>query len=430
MSKPPRSAQAPIPSLSSPCPMSPTSAATASASERTTTSSRTSIDDRKPGTDGKHHGEQTSLVAGLRPVRPVAGRVRGVASRTANAIRVNHRRQRMPSSSRAASSSSTSPPRSPTSRGASSPACEPKTFACTKTISLSRSRTSTPSVSRSVSALRSTRAGAWRATRFKRRKALDHLLFDLLDKQDEIFIYSFSNYPVLLQSWTTDRQLLSRALGRIRVNGGTAMYDAVDEAIPLAARRQEHQESAARRVGRQRHRQPGSNPRAQTDHSRERAARVRHRHRRERQPEPITWRAPTQPRCFPHSMPFPFPKSGDRGPSVVFPEMTQGGGQSAWQRVQSDDRVNVAALRDMTDDSGGRTGSHPRRARSQPGDRQHRRRTEQAVLPGLLVGGQEGRKVARHPGGSPERQLPRPCTSRVHGQLKTEDLNGPRPANR
>ena len=48
-----------------------------------------------------------------------------------------------------------------------------------------------------------------------------------------MFIYRFSNYPTLLQGWTTDRQLLTRALGRITPNGGTAMYDAVAEAIPL-----------------------------------------------------------------------------------------------------------------------------------------------------------------------------------------------------
>src|SRR5436305_1578207 len=64
--------------------------------------------------------------------------------------------------------------------------------------------------------------------------ALDRFLYELLDRQDEIFIYRFSNYPTLLQSWTTDRQLLTRALGRITPNGGTAMYDAIAEAIPLA----------------------------------------------------------------------------------------------------------------------------------------------------------------------------------------------------
>ena len=38
---------------------------------------------------------------------------------------------------------------------------------------------------------------------------------------------------MLLQGWTRDRQLLSRVLGRITPNGGTAMYDAVADAIPL-----------------------------------------------------------------------------------------------------------------------------------------------------------------------------------------------------
>ena len=64
--------------------------------------------------------------------------------------------------------------------------------------------------------------------------ALDRFLYELLDKNDEIFLYRFSNVPMLLQGWTRDRQLLSRALGRITPNGGTAMYDAVADAVPLA----------------------------------------------------------------------------------------------------------------------------------------------------------------------------------------------------
>jgi VWFA-related protein len=65
------------------------------------------------------------------------------------------------------------------------------------------------------------------------RSALDRFLYDLLDAQDEIFLYQFSNDPNLLQGWTTDRQKLSRALNRATPHGGTAMYDAVSEAIPL-----------------------------------------------------------------------------------------------------------------------------------------------------------------------------------------------------
>src|SRR3954466_15235272 len=70
------------------------------------------------------------------------------------------------------------------------------------------------------------------------QQALDHLLFDLLDRQDEVFLYRFSNRPVLLQQWTRDRQALSRALGRVEPNGGTAMYDAVAESIPLTTQGQ------------------------------------------------------------------------------------------------------------------------------------------------------------------------------------------------
>src|SRR5262249_26051177 len=64
--------------------------------------------------------------------------------------------------------------------------------------------------------------------------ALDRFLYELLDKEDEIFLYRFSNVPMLLQGWTRDRQLISRALGRITPNGGTALYDAVADALPLA----------------------------------------------------------------------------------------------------------------------------------------------------------------------------------------------------
>src|SRR5262245_13995268 len=55
------------------------------------------------------------------------------------------------------------------------------------------------------------------------QSALDRFLYELLDRNDEIFLYRFSNDPVLLQSWTTDRTLLSRALGRISPNGETAV---------------------------------------------------------------------------------------------------------------------------------------------------------------------------------------------------------------
>lgn len=64
--------------------------------------------------------------------------------------------------------------------------------------------------------------------------AIERFLMKLLSPEDEIFLYKFSNFPELLQDWTTDRQRLSRVIRRINASGGTALYDAVIESVPLA----------------------------------------------------------------------------------------------------------------------------------------------------------------------------------------------------
>ena len=64
--------------------------------------------------------------------------------------------------------------------------------------------------------------------------ALNRFLFDLLGKKDEVFLYRFDSRPELVQGWTPDRSAVSRALGKISPRGGTAIYDTVSEAIPLA----------------------------------------------------------------------------------------------------------------------------------------------------------------------------------------------------
>ncbi len=64
--------------------------------------------------------------------------------------------------------------------------------------------------------------------------AIDRFLTKLLAPEDEIFLYKFSNFPELVQDWTTDRTRLSRAIRRINAGGGTAMLDAIAEAMPLA----------------------------------------------------------------------------------------------------------------------------------------------------------------------------------------------------
>ena len=67
------------------------------------------------------------------------------------------------------------------------------------------------------------------------RNALGRFLHDLLGPDDEIFLYRFDDRPVLLQDWTTSRDRLSRVIRDIRGRGGTALYDAVAESLPRIA---------------------------------------------------------------------------------------------------------------------------------------------------------------------------------------------------
>jgi Ca-activated chloride channel family protein len=64
--------------------------------------------------------------------------------------------------------------------------------------------------------------------------ALNRFVFDLLGDQDEMFLYRFDGRPELVQGWTENRQMIRKALGVIRPSGGTAIYDTVAEAVPLA----------------------------------------------------------------------------------------------------------------------------------------------------------------------------------------------------
>jgi VWFA-related protein len=64
--------------------------------------------------------------------------------------------------------------------------------------------------------------------------AVNRFLYDLLGAQDEVFLYRFDSKPTLLHGWTEDRRLVGQALGNVRPTGGTAMYDTVAVAVPLA----------------------------------------------------------------------------------------------------------------------------------------------------------------------------------------------------
>jgi Ca-activated chloride channel homolog len=179
------------------------------------------------------------------------------------------------------------------------------------------------------------------------RGALDRFLTDLLGPGDEVFLLRFSDTPMLLQNWTTDPTLVSRALGRLTPEGATALYDAVARALPLALGGA-HRKKALLIIS------DGNDTSSDTPLSELR--------QRIRESELLVYaigidgetedqlRRPP-PRAPGPGFPRPFPPPRGRGwwPQIVGP------GRPRFPGTGGDRRVNVAALRDLTDASGGRT---------------------------------------------------------------------------
>ncbi len=69
------------------------------------------------------------------------------------------------------------------------------------------------------------------------RAAVDRFLFDLLDPADEFFLVAFNHRPRVLTGWTREQKDVQRALDGLRPSGGTAIYDAIVEALPVLERR-------------------------------------------------------------------------------------------------------------------------------------------------------------------------------------------------
>ena len=183
--------------------------------------------------------------------------------------------------------------------------------------------------------------------------ALDRFLFDLLDPSDEVFLYTFNANPDLVQDWTSDRQRVSRALSRIRPSGGTALLDAVAEAVPLA------------QTGRNRKKAVVIISDGNDTSSHIGVSELRQLIREtevmvyaigidgRNQP---TLTSPFPPPRLPIPLPFPIPGGGRRRPllpgQLQWPPIL--GGQNRGPRGMNEG-VDVGTLRDITDDSGGRT---------------------------------------------------------------------------
>jgi VWFA-related protein len=192
-------------------------------------------------------------------------------------------------------------------------------------------------------------------------ESIDRFFRLMNDELDEFFLYRFSGSADLVADWTNNRDRLQSALGRIHPNGGTAMYDAAAEAVPMAQSGQNRKKAVviisdgndtSSRVG------------------------VSEVKQLVRETEVLvyavgidgqgtaTFQRPAPPIRQPQPrMPIPFPFPGGRGGGgrIPFPGSgggfppSGGGGRGGTYSIGGDDRVNVMALREMTDDSGGRT---------------------------------------------------------------------------
>jgi Ca-activated chloride channel family protein len=186
---------------------------------------------------------------------------------------------------------------------------------------------------------------------------LNRFLFQLLDRNDEVFVYRFDTVPDLVTGWTTDRERIREALGRIRTRGGTALYDTLAEAIPLAQTGR-YQKKAIVIIS------DGNDTSSRTD--------VEEIKRLIRETEVLVYAVgidaqgttgsywpimnfQRRPPRLPIPLPFPMP-GGRRPPSrpPTYPPTTPTPPRGTYGGP-GDERVNVAALRDITDDSGGRT---------------------------------------------------------------------------
>jgi VWFA-related protein len=172
-----------------------------------------------------------------------------------------------------------------------------------------------------------------------------------------VFLMAFSDQVELISGWTTDRDRVMRNLRGVYPRGGTAMYDAVAEAIPLA-QRGKHRKKAIVVIS------DGNDTNSSTD--------VRALRSLIRETEVLIYAVGidgsdrgrvtrTGPTNRPLPIPWPMPGSGRRqpppqwpgGPGGSYPPSYPGG--IPQQPSSGNERVNAYALRELTDDSGGRT---------------------------------------------------------------------------
>ena len=188
-----------------------------------------------------------------------------------------------------------------------------------------------------------------------------------------MFLYRFDNQPELVEGWTRDKRRISESLNRIQPRGSTALYDAVADAVRLAQQGHNRKKAvviisdgndtssrtdvfAVKQLIRETEvlvyaigiDAVGSNQYVRIPRSMLQRGGSAAEPAAAADPAAVSrCRADGVRRVPPPPVPaLPQPPIGGGG----------GGGGARWKGGgSSDDRVNVAALRDITDDSGGRT---------------------------------------------------------------------------
>jgi Ca-activated chloride channel family protein len=198
------------------------------------------------------------------------------------------------------------------------------------------------------------------------RQALQRFLFDLLGPDDEVFLYRFDSRPERLVGWTSDRERIASEIRRIQPRGATTLYDAIAEAVPLAATGR-HRKKALLIIS------DGNDTSSFTRitelkrmiHESEvlvyaiGISAMNSRTQQYRRPWfSTTWLGQRRPTPFPFPIPGRPGSNPPRGPSLPpprYPPTMPPPNPGSSMGSRGDEPVNVAVLREITDDSGGRT---------------------------------------------------------------------------
>jgi Ca-activated chloride channel family protein len=162
------------------------------------------------------------------------------------------------------------------------------------------------------------------------QNAVRRFLDELLGPQDEVFLMRFDSRVSVMSGWTENRASVSRMVGSIRPGGGTALYDAMSDAVPLG-------EQGTRRKKALVLISDGNDQDSSAD-----AGTVQ---RQIRESEMLVYAIgidgqESLSQIIPRII-LQFPRSGSSRPPS--------------SRSSAGERLNVGVLRSITDDSGGRT---------------------------------------------------------------------------